>query len=94
MNKVLGWEAVPTCSRKDAPLREYAAPCRPDEGTQAQGAQPLLRERKGKENRKGADARFRANHREERNEYNRKYYQEHKEYFAEYQKKYRAMKAA
>lgn len=49
---------------------------------------------KGKENRKGADARFREIHREERNEYSRKYYQEHKEYFAEYQKKYRARKAA
>lgn len=49
---------------------------------------------KGKENRKGADARFRANHREERNEYSRNYYQAHKEYFAEYQKKYRARKAA
>ena len=49
---------------------------------------------KGKEKRKGADARFRANHREERNEYNRNYYQEHKEYFAEYQKKYRARKVA
>ena len=49
---------------------------------------------KGKENRKGADARFRENHREERNEYSRKYYREHKEYFAEYQRKYRARKAA
>jgi hypothetical protein len=49
---------------------------------------------KGKENRKGADARFRENHREERNEYNRKYYQAHKEYFAEYRKKYRSRKAA
>ena len=49
---------------------------------------------KGKEKRKGADARFRANHREERNEYNRNYYQAHKEYFAEYQKKYKARKAA
>ena len=49
---------------------------------------------KGKENRKGADARFRESHRDERNEYNRNYYQEHKEYFAEYQKKYRARKAA
>ena len=49
---------------------------------------------KGKENRKGADARFRENHREKRNEYNRNYYQEHKEYFAEYKKKYRARKAA
>ena len=49
---------------------------------------------KGKEKRKGADARFRANHREERNEYNRNYYQAHKEYFAEYQRKYRARKAA
>ena len=49
---------------------------------------------KGKENRKGADARFRENHREERNEYSRNYYQAHKEYFAEYQKKYRARKVA
>ena len=50
--------------------------------------------KKGKEKRKGADARFRANHREERNEYNRNYYKAHKEYFAEYQKKYKARKAA
>lgn len=49
---------------------------------------------KGKEKRKGADARFRENHREERNEYSRNYYQAHKEYFAEYQKKYKARKAA
>lgn len=49
---------------------------------------------KGKENRKGADARFRESHREERNEYSRNYYRAHKEYFAEYQKKYRARKAA
>jgi hypothetical protein len=49
---------------------------------------------KGKENSKGADARFRESHREERNEYSRNYYREHKEYFAEYQKKYRARKAA
>ena len=49
---------------------------------------------KGKEKRKGADARFRANHREERNEYSRNYYQAHKEYFAEYQRKYKARKAA
>ena len=49
---------------------------------------------KGKENRKGADARFRENHREERNEYSRNYYHAHKEYFAEYQRKYRARKAA
>lgn len=49
---------------------------------------------KGKEKRKGADARFRANHRDERNEYNRKYYREHKEYFAEYQRKYKARKVA
>ena len=48
---------------------------------------------KGKENRKGADARFRESHREERNEYSRNYYRAHKEYFAEYQKKYRARKA-
>ena len=49
---------------------------------------------KGKENRKGADARFRDSHRKERNEYSRNYYRAHKEYFAEYQKKYRARKAA
>ena len=49
---------------------------------------------KDKENRKGADARFRDSHRDERNEYSRKYYREHKQYFAEYQKKYRARKAA
>ena len=49
---------------------------------------------KGKENRKGADARFRESHREERNEYNRNYYQAHKEYFSEYQRKYLARKAA
>lgn len=49
---------------------------------------------KGKENRKGSDASFRAKHREERNEYSRNYYQAHKEYFAEYQRKYRARKAA
>lgn len=48
----------------------------------------------GKENRKGADARFRERHRDERNEYSRNYYQAHKQYFAEYQKKYRARKAA
>jgi hypothetical protein len=49
---------------------------------------------KGKENRKGADSRFRDSHREERNEYSRNYYRSHKEYFAEYQRKYRARKAA
>ena len=49
---------------------------------------------KGKQARKGADARFRESHRDERNEYSRKYYQEHKEYFTEYQKKYRARNTA
>lgn len=48
---------------------------------------------KGKENRKGADARFRESHRDERNEYSRNYYQAHREYFAAYREKLKARKA-
>lgn len=47
---------------------------------------------KGKESRKEADARFRENHREQRNEYSRNYYAQHREYYAEYRRKLKERK--
>lgn len=47
---------------------------------------------KGKESRKEADARFRENHRQERNEYSRNYYASHREYYAEYRRKLKEQK--
>ena len=49
---------------------------------------------KGKQARKGADARYREKHSQERREYNRNYYQAHREYFAAYREKLKTRKAA
>lgn len=78
-----------------ASRNRYVVTCRIESPTKRRAYLSKLaycKSEKGKQARKGADARFREKHREERNEYNRNYYAQHREYFAEYRLKLKQRK--
>ena len=85
----MNWESLIASRNREIVSCRIADPCK---RRAYRSKLAYYKTEKGKESRKEADARFRENHREERNEYSRNYYATHREYYAEYRLKLKQRK--